>query len=46
VHPYVLVTQERHLFAPVMFLDFTQGWRVVQVFCGAQEHVRVIIKAT
>jgi hypothetical protein len=29
-----------------MFLDFTQGWRVVQVFCGSQDHVRVVLKNT
>jgi hypothetical protein len=27
-----------------MFLDSTQGWRVVQVFCGSQDHIRVILK--
>jgi hypothetical protein len=27
-----------------MLLDSTQGWRVVQVFCGSQDHVRVVLK--
>jgi hypothetical protein len=27
-----------------MPLDSTQGWRVVQVFCGSHEHIRVILK--
>jgi hypothetical protein len=46
MHPYVLVTQETYFLAPVMFLDFTQSWWVAQVFCGSQDHVWVIIKAT
>jgi len=44
VHPYILVPQERHLFAPVVFLDFTQSWGVVQVFCGSQDYVWVVLK--
>jgi hypothetical protein len=29
-----------------MFLDSTQGWGVVQVFCGPQDHIRVVLKNT
>jgi hypothetical protein len=46
VHPYVLAPQESYFFASVMLLDFTQSWGIAQVFCGSQDHVRVIIKAT
>jgi hypothetical protein len=27
-----------------MPLDSTQGWRVVQVFCGSQDQIRVVLK--
>jgi hypothetical protein len=29
-----------------MFLDSTQGWWVVQVFCGSQDQIWVVLKST
>jgi hypothetical protein len=46
VPPDVLVPKECHFFAPVVSFDSTQSGRVVQVFCGSQDQIRVVIKNT
>jgi hypothetical protein len=44
--PGVLVSKKRDLLSTIMPFDNPQRRRIVQVFCGPQHQIRIIVKNT